>query len=91
MIVHVQIEVVQVANEAVAFDAVQRPNVVLDLVLIVRHGGAISTTCTWSRCADEFLFFRCVWGLGLLLAFGLFRRAFMTTIDLQGRQGNGWG
>ena len=41
VVVHVQVEVVQVAEEHVTLDAVQRPDVLLDLALVRRHCGVV--------------------------------------------------
>ena len=41
VVVHVQVEVVQVAEEHVTLNAVQRPDVLLDLALVRRHCGVV--------------------------------------------------
>lgn len=52
MIIHMQIEIVQIAQKRIAFDAIQGPNVILDLVLIVSHWSLVSVGIT---VVDEFL------------------------------------
>lgn len=69
MVVHVQVEVVEVAQKAVALDAVQRPKVVFDLAFIIGHGRVVH-----GRPADELLLLvhrgRLAFGLtGLFRAF----------------------
>ena len=39
MIVHVDVEVVEAGEDSVALDAIDGPKVVLDLVLVLAHGG----------------------------------------------------
>ena len=41
MVIHVDVEVVKVGEDCGALDAVQRPQVVLDLVLVLADGGVV--------------------------------------------------
>ena len=41
MIIHVNVEVLQAGEDSVTLDAVHRPQVVLDLVLVLAHGGVV--------------------------------------------------
>ena len=53
VIIHVQIEVIKVVQLNVALDAINRPHIVLDLVLIIRHRCLIGRV----PVANKFLFF----------------------------------
>ena len=41
VIIHVDIEIVQTVQSSVAFDAVQWPKVILDLILVLAHRGVV--------------------------------------------------
>ena len=85
MVIHVKVEVVQIAQETVAFNAIYRPDFVLDLILIIGHRRLIEIAR-----AQEFLFFRSIivgWcHIILRFSFAFLRRGIKMAIAIDQRR-----